>query len=323
MNKKQFINILILFLKISSAVLFLYLIYKIGIEKIYNSLISIDFLPFAFAIITFALIFLLKSIRWKIICDSYSISINYWNALKLYYLGVFIGFITPGRIGEFSKAYYLTKDNISINAAISTVIIDRIIDLIILFILALISFIYFNYRFNILHFDFKAIIATIAFLVLICLVSFLLYKKFKSQKIVIKILSLLKVFVSLKLTTNQKIKILIFTVLSLVFGYLQFYWVAVNIGININLIDLSACSIIVSLVQLLPLSFFGIGTRDISLVFLFSLLNISSEYAISLSIITLVALIISIIPGLIMFLMNNQSKNISVISKQMQQEFPI
>ena len=53
---------------------------------------------------------------------------------------IYIGFVTPGRLGEFVKAVYLKSDKgLSLSKGMSSVLVDRLFDLYLLIILGLIG----------------------------------------------------------------------------------------------------------------------------------------------------------------------------------------
>jgi hypothetical protein len=68
-----------------------------------------------------------------------------------------------------------------------------------------------------------------------------------------------------------------------IYGYL----LALSIGIDVGLFFFILVIPIISLLDLLPISISGIGTRDIALIFLFGLKSISAEQAVAFSLIYL------------------------------------
>ena len=95
---------------------------------------------------------------------------------------------------------------------------------------------------------------------------------------------------------------LIYTLLSLIIGYGLFYYLAISIGVKIDFLEILSISILVSFIQLIPVSILGIGTRDITLIYFFHLQGLSTELAVSLSFLVLIANLIATTPGMILFL---------------------
>lgn len=69
--------------------------------------------------------------------------------------------------------------------------------------------------------------------------------------------------------------------------YYQCYLMALSLRIPISLFGVIFCISISSLMSLIPITISGIGTRDATLIFLFSLLGLTKEAAVSFSIIFL------------------------------------
>lgn len=61
------------------------------------------------------------------------------------------------------------------------------------------------------------------------------------------------------------------------------FFYALSIGINIKLIYFVFLIPIINVVEILPISIMGIGTRDWTTIFLYSSLGVSKEYGLSLS----------------------------------------
>jgi len=75
------------------------------------------------------------------------------------------------------------------------------------------------------------------------------------------------------------------------------------LGIELNLLVLSSIILIVDLVVLLPISFSGIGIRDISFIGLFGLFGVSMEKAVLLSFsILIIHLVIIGIGGILLLI---------------------
>ncbi len=78
-------------------------------------------------------VYLVKSWRWYIINRAFDIRIPYGTTLTFFLVSGFLSAITPGRIGEFSKIYFLSrKYGVSYSQSTSTVFLDRIWDVMVL-----------------------------------------------------------------------------------------------------------------------------------------------------------------------------------------------
>jgi hypothetical protein len=68
-----------------------------------------------------------------------------------------------------------------------------------------------------------------------------------------------------------------------IYGYL----LALSIGIDAGILFFVLVIPVISLLDLIPISISGIGTRDMALIFLFGLKNISAEQAVAFSLVYL------------------------------------
>lgn len=86
------------------------------------------------------LVYALKALRWQTLNRSFGIQTHWKTALVFYLSAGFLSVVTPGRLGEFAKIYFLRrKYNIDLTAATSSVILDRIWDVLVLSFAATIS----------------------------------------------------------------------------------------------------------------------------------------------------------------------------------------
>ena len=73
----------------------------------------------------------------------------------------------------------------------------------------------------------------------------------------------------------------ILTCLSYSVFFIQCYLIAIAIGISINFISITLFMAISNLISFIPISISGLGTRDATLIYLFSLIDLSPELAVS------------------------------------------
>lgn len=79
------------------------------------------------------LVYALKSFRWHLLNRAFGIRTTWSSSLVFYLSAGFLSVITPGRLGEFAKIYFLKRRyNTGIPQATSSVIMDRIWDVLVL-----------------------------------------------------------------------------------------------------------------------------------------------------------------------------------------------
>jgi len=221
-----------------------------------------------------------------------SITYNLKDSFIVYWAGIYAGFITPGRLGEFLKAVYLMSDkSITLSKGMSSVLIDRVFDLYFLIILGLIGI----WKFDILG----KLSNTSVLLLLIFISSPLLIL---NKQLMGKIIGLIYKFVIKKkaqirdkiderfedfynginqLITFKLIFSALLTCLSYSVFFIQCYLLAIAMGISINLITITLFMAISNLISFIPISIAGLGTRDATLIYLFSLIGLKPELAVS------------------------------------------
>ncbi len=80
-----------------------------------------------FAVTT--MVIALKLVRWRLLLGSIGIELDYSDIVRPYMASLFISNITPGRVGEPVRSYYLKKDlGHPISQTLPTVLLERILD---------------------------------------------------------------------------------------------------------------------------------------------------------------------------------------------------
>ena len=97
------------FIPIIGIILFLYILFDIGIEKISQAFSLIPWYYYIFALLVFIPKLLLVGIKWQYLNRKQEINISYLSILKLYLLGLFYASVTPGAIGMHIRVYYIKK----------------------------------------------------------------------------------------------------------------------------------------------------------------------------------------------------------------------
>lgn len=127
------------------SVIFLFLIFQnIDLNNVVESMKAFNIYYAIPAIITYALSYIIRSMRWKKLL-SVSKDINFLGVLKALYIGYMANNLLPARMGEIYRAHIIgTEQNIKRSSALASIVVERIFDGLILFImlLILVSFFY-------------------------------------------------------------------------------------------------------------------------------------------------------------------------------------
>jgi len=276
------------FFRLAGLALLIFIVSKIGLNKLFSCLLNVEPLYiFIVLLLNFFLVFS-KALRWNSILKLQKIDITTLNSYIIYYRGAFLGVSSPGSIGEFIKAFYLKNEfNTPLTKGLLSVFIDRLIDLYILIILAIVGL----WKFMVP--DKYSIVSIILVIVMTTAPLTLTHKFFIKKYSRVLYLMLCKNFKLLKFHDfyqemeyffNPKLIItLLLSCLGFIIFFIQCYLLTLGMNIQIDFITITLFMSITRLVSIIPISISGLGTRDAILIYLFSLINLTSELAVSYS----------------------------------------
>ncbi len=278
--------------------IFAFILYNLGIGKILQVLSGINLVFIAAALLLGLSTILLKGLKYKIVVKAHNKNISLLDSTKYFTIGFFLGLVTPGRIGEIARALYANQKINSLGKSISTVVFDRAIDLAILIAMGFIAALFFS-----LSLQIEVIPAWLLALIAVCfcMLLFLISRK-NIARVFLK--PVFQAIVPDKF--KQKAKT----------GFDEFYhsiseakenrkWLATAVGVSIITwivtvftISLYLTSLnlsvplhfvflllpILTLVDLLPISFSGLGTREAASIFLLSFYGIGAAEAVAFSV---------------------------------------
>jgi uncharacterized protein (TIRG00374 family) len=281
--------------------IFIYILMNIDVGKTWEILSKADLSLITLAVGISVVTVTMKAIKWKILIGVYSKDYPLSFVLKSWLMGFSLSMVTPARIGDISRAYYV-KDKIGVGKGITTVIIDRVIDVGILFCLAILGFIGFvafltqySNVFSIVAMLFVLFISGIYLSTKKRFVSMFLrpvFSRFVPEKHKSSInITFHDFYDGLNSMKSSKRSVLLATLVGLATWFitiLQYVVLTAAIGVNVSYFFMMSIVPMVALLDMLPISFSGIGTRDAALILFLSFLTIGKEYAISLSILVLV-----------------------------------
>lgn len=281
-------------LPLIGLVLFIFILYKVGIFEIVKNLqnINLIYLPIIFF---FSFILMLPATyKLKYILSKQGMNVGFLELLKLTFMGLYYGLITPGRIGYFTKIYYLKKSlNKKFSEVMPSVFIDRVLDFFVLICIGFIgSFLLLD---KFLNTSFFILIVLFGFVL-----SFWIFYNKKRTSFILK--HLYKIFIPLKFKSIVKenfnslydnlpkkrylILPILLTLLDWVFYFSAIFFIAVSLGIKINYLLFIFIYSIVIIISLLPISLAGFGIREGGAVVILSSFGIGSNDAVLLSLLS-------------------------------------
>jgi uncharacterized membrane protein YbhN (UPF0104 family) len=112
---------------------FLGILLNLDIPVILATLLSVNIYYLTAALLVNGLIVVIKAKKWNIIVDSIRPGFTLRQSIIGFLVGFSLSTLTPGKVGEAVRCLYVKNDSCTTSMGLSTVAIDRIIDLAILF----------------------------------------------------------------------------------------------------------------------------------------------------------------------------------------------
>ena len=303
----------LLFLLAKLAVSFglMYLLYrKMPLSDIEAIMLSVDlrFLPYVFVILlanTF-----LSAWKWHILLKSDGVEISLLTLTGSYLIGSFLNMFLPSNIGGDSyRIIDIMKRSKDTMRSATSVFADRLSGFFALVTLSLISSIFVVLKTKDMFFFYLPLAI---FFLLICLI-WSLYNQNVIRKIVkmvglqrFEILTgnIEKIFLSfshygLRCNTVVKVMAISFSFQSLVIVIV--FLLAKSLGVSISFFYFSAFVPLITLMEAIPVSIYGIGVRDIGYVFFFGSVGMGDLQTRSLAVLFfMMAIVYSLFGGIVL-----------------------
>lgn len=120
-------------LHIIGFVLLWFVVRDLEWNQFYVLLKTIPLWKYLAGLLVLCVVYAIKALRWHLLNRSFGINTTWKMALIFYLSAGFMSVITPGRLGEFAKIYFLKRTyKIDLPSATSSVFLDRIWDVLVL-----------------------------------------------------------------------------------------------------------------------------------------------------------------------------------------------
>lgn len=283
----------------SGLIIFLAILTQIDISKVFHIILNLNFFDFTVSILLFFPLLLMKSLRWRSLMNSFNIKYSVKDSMIIYSAATFLGAITPGYIGDFIKVIYLKNDGHPFSKSFSSTLLDRLFDIIAIMLFSLVGSLLIAKLYT------RHIEYLYSFLILFAILSISILIFYYVKKLERFANTLVPAILIKLLPQKQKeyannyyseiytcifsigVKNILYAVMLTSIGctinFAMAYLVALSINLNISFLYLAACVSISTAITFIPISISGIGTRDATLIILFSQIGISMESAIAFS----------------------------------------
>jgi hypothetical protein len=299
-SMKKWISLL---LPLVGLAIFAWIVRGTGVTRILETYRQID--PKRLIIFPFFTVFVLaiRGYRWWLLLRLVGIPYSMWRSTVVWAIGFFAASVTPGKVGDAVRALYVARETgRGFGESFLTVFMDRLMDLVVVLVFGVVTVFIFSSR----HTDvpsFWLIIAASAGI--LALVYFVLHRSLMRKFFgpVFKMLTPAKYrgqlsaevasfYDSLGLYARHWKVTACAALLTFVFWagiVVLAYTVARTLGIAVSFGYIALIMPIVTVVELIPVSVSGIGTREATVIFFFSAVGIGSAEAVAFSVGYLIA----------------------------------
>lgn len=300
------------YLSVVGLVLFGWVLYTSNVGKTVGILASANpwFVLLGVLFVVFEV--LVRSVGWKALVNIWSKKYSLADSAQTYMIGIAFGAVTPAKAGDFIKVGDLSgKTKLKLMKSFTIGLLDRLINFIFLFLSACAGAVAvgmfltgFSSQFDVLILLLAAsIIALVAalnervsLLVLRPLQMFLVPARFRGNA-----KELFRTFhetvAEFKLSGLRWV-VLALTLVSWAVIFVRPYFFARAVGMRVDWWVFLVFIPLISVVEVLPISIMGLGTRDASILFLFGIMGVERERMVALSaLIVLLSLVPQVVAG--------------------------
>ena len=128
-----------LLLRAIGLCLFAYIIFNLDLGKALGYWKRADSAQFLAALTFIPLLYLVKAWRWHYLLSMLRVEFPLHKCFSSYIVGVTMGMVTPGRMGDLIKLIYLKDEGQNVPRSLLGVVLDRVFDLAALVAIALLS----------------------------------------------------------------------------------------------------------------------------------------------------------------------------------------
>ena len=234
---------------------------------------------------------IIRNYAWQLILKKQKINISFKNSLKIFLIGYFYASITPGYLGQLMRIPYLKeKTNEPTGKLFVNTFVETAIHTLSMYIMMVLGAFLISEQYP------EATQYGLIFLTVILFIYAFFIKKERGEKffnIVInffipkKLKKYCKKFVDTFYRDFPSIKDLILPFLvsaaTWIIMYTQIYIIALSLNVNIPYFVFLLIYPIANIIAFIPITSAGLGTREATVMILFSFFNVSPEKAIVIS----------------------------------------
>lgn len=296
-------------LKLLGPVFFIFLLIRVVDPKAtINIIMTIKPEQAVASLILFVVVNGVLALRWWIICRRIGMDIHFKKLFEVYYISWFLSIIPMAAISPIAKLIYLRNEGERTDITTVSITLDKLFDVIGLMVFSLFGIIYFPQNLFIeLHL--WIYFAGMAIFVLIILIFgsriWKIIKKLLKRYSSKRIKKFGQGFEQYLVQFWSEFDFKLFSLLlgiSIVIGLLRsmiLYLLAIALNIHVSFGLIVACRALFGIVNVIPITVSGLGTRDAILLPALTLSGVSKEYALALGFVAFLWTLCSKFTGII------------------------
>ena len=294
-------------LKLSvSAGLMLWLMQESNISRILDLFTKLSWIDFLLIFLVLLLEILVASVRWNKVLKVLKMDVNYFESIKLLWIGLFFGQAMPSSVGgDLFKGYYLKQKGYTLKNTAMAVLLDRIFGL---FALVVVVALLLPLLFSIISEPVArwSVVSIIPFAVIGISALFLLERTpsfISTLKPVKKMMDFVAECRVLIFSKNTGFNLLLLSILIHVVSIVSIIVVSQSLFDQIPVVGLMLVMPLVILFMALPISIAGWGVREGVMVVGLGYVGVSNDVALAISLLYGFSLFLVATPGLIFWLL--------------------
>ena len=251
-------------------VAFIYILSLLDYNMVYRSIVELNLKYLSIFILSWFAFFIIKVYRWHSVQNYFSKPLSFKQNLWIYIETLYLSYVTPSRVGDIARVWIVKEYfNIDKKETFIAYIFDRVQDLFFLIICALFGLL-------------LIVDIAVSNYIYIGMIIFIILYIFKN-KILNKFKDQINISENIKTTFSFEVKIFLINSIAFFFYFLQIYFLAKAMNLDIPYLFVVALLSISAIATLIPISVGGLGVREGIFIYLLATINISKENAVLLS----------------------------------------
>ncbi|UCF12020.1 MAG: flippase-like domain-containing protein [Thermoplasmatales archaeon] len=278
-------------LPIIGIALLLYILSTMDAGKIIDVFLSINIWYALLSFFAIVPILLLVNYEWQLILKKHNIQVTYMYSLKNILIGYFYGFITPGGLGGYTRAFYLKEESgETIQKCFVNLLLFHTVDYLTLLSLGILGGFLLSSRFP----NIFPIFLILFILMIISLMFFIrketgksFFTKLLQSKLLLPYRDKWHAHINNLYKDIPTVKDLIPPIFVSFFGWIlwfsELYLISSLFSIDIPYHYFILIIAVASIIASLPITFHGLGTREAAMIGLFSIFGVGQENVLGFS----------------------------------------